>query len=204
MTIYSDLKYYDKFRNPVVENITVKRNILDFPVFLRQRTGVWVRSNLLRAYSVAWADVPANYLRAVPMLIPQRARLSGFGIRVYAAGGAGAQGRVGIYTDDGNFYPKSLVPGTELVIDMSTAGDKFSAIDVVLDRGIYWMAEVHNDGTVDLIRMYTDFYLINYGENASIWRVAYTYGALPSTFPSGATATDEGIEFRYRIAEYLD
>lgn len=131
--------------------------------------------------------VSADYLNASPFPIAVQMTFDRIGIYVYTTG-AGVS-RLGIYTDDG-CYPDSLVldAGT---INVSTGGWKEITINQTLPPGLYWIVvhpEVNHsvDGNPqDFVPSLLGFDPRNLAKHS--WRIAQTYGALPATFPAGAT-----------------
>jgi len=173
--------------------------IINFPIFLRQRTGEYVAPSSQLGTPSTYADVPADTLYATYLLIPQRARLDGLWMNVVGAGAAGARIRMGIYADDGNLYPGRLLLDAGEV-SAETTGGKTLSIDLVLNPGIYWFVFVTNDPTIDL--RYFFYIPVLEASTWSGWSVVYAYAALPSTYPAGG-GVSRSFEFRYRMAEWL-
>jgi len=152
--------------------------------------------------SGVWADVGANILLASYFPVSRKFKADRIGILIAGAGGAAARVRVGVYDDD-DFYPNNLlVDSGEL--DASSTGFKFASIDLTLDVGRYWVASIANDSTIDIrgerhMFMHrltaTDLYCARY-------RFPYTFGALPSSFPTGAAMTGSYVlHVLLRVAE---
>ena len=94
------------------------------------------------AYSTfGWA---ADILSVAPLLVPKRIEIDRIGLRVTTTGTA-TLSRLGLYADNGNVYPSSLVldAGT---VPVDTTGFKTTDIAQVLNPGLYWLATVHNGG----------------------------------------------------------
>jgi len=132
------------------------------------------------------ADVSANVLRAMYYPIFRKMKFDRVGFLVSGAGGAGAKVRLGIYDDD-NFKPNSLLLDAG-EIDATSTGTKTIDIDITLDVGRYWLCAISNDSTIDWA--YTDHYFPLWVDSdlryaIGHYYVSYSYGALPSTFPSG-------------------
>jgi len=193
MTIHSDTLKWDILR--------VGAKNLIFPPYLKPRAGTTVIANLQTWDTYAtWFDYGANKLFAVPIILPQKARLNRIGIRIHGAGGAGAKARLGIYRDTGKLYPSDLVVDAGEV-DATAVAIPTASINVILKPGVYWLAAVLNDGTIDLARQ--SAITINAdGSSGCGWSVAQTYGPLPSTFPSGAS-TEQSFKMVYGVAEWL-
>jgi hypothetical protein len=115
--------------------------------------------------------------------------------RVQAAGGAGAKGRVGIYTSaaDGTLYPDALVvDGGEFATDAT--GVKSATISETLTKDtLYWFAYLGGTSSANVNGFNTDDCWSplghqSFGTKHMGWSHSQTYGALPSTFPSGTPA----------------
>lgn len=201
MSVRSDSIYWDIFRNPRVRDITVLRNILTFPVFLRQRTGVTVGSNLVFGYITAAPG--EDNLWACPFILPQCANITRLGTWCQTAGTAAARARIGLYTSDGNLYPATLiVDGGE--VNCSATGLKEVVVNVTLEPGVYWVAVDWNEAAIG-------WYLLNSGSPYLIgsaldshlgWQVVQAYGALPANYPGGGANNRSPIGF-YQIASYI-
>lgn len=179
-------------------------DIMGFPVYIRQRTGVTVNGNLAFS-STTRANLPLNTLRAAPFLVPQNCTLDRIGVRVIAAGGAGANIRVGVYSDNGNLYPNALlVDGGEL--DATGTGILLATVSVNLAPGIYWLVGNSDDNQIDWDCVNTAPMLSLVDSIASGgggWTVASAYAALPASFPVGAV-TDYNVPMPYyRIFAWL-
>lgn len=173
------------------------------PRFIKQRTGVTLIS-LLAGSSTTRADVEKDYVRAGPIWLPAKCTLDRIGINVPGAGAAGAKARVGLYDDDGNCYPNDLLEdGGE--VDCTGTGDLLATISQEVEAGLYWVVINTNDSTIDLDCINTvmaDSLLGGSDPQYHGWIKAAAYGALPSTFPSGATQHYLVPYPRYRIASW--
>jgi hypothetical protein len=143
------------------------------------------------------AQPAANVLYAQPIIIPDAATYTGIAIQVTTA--ASGSARLGIYSD-ANGLPDSLIldAGT---VSLTTAGAKEIAISQFLSPAWYWLAFVSNtgaavysgysaSGSVPWLGVATP---TNKTTNYTFFRVSFTYGPLPATFPSGGVidgATD--------------
>jgi hypothetical protein len=162
------------------------------------RAGRWY-GTFDAATAFTTVTISANTLYASPFFVPEELRFDQIAINVTTAGAGGTVARVGIYKDGSTpstqGYPANLIPGTdvgELAVD--TTGVKANAIDVTLPPGLYWLALVSSGapalrgvGVASL-----DSEILGLGDDLGTapgvgYSVSYTYGALPSTFPSGAS-----------------
>jgi len=192
-----------KSDTPKWDKLSVRSKNLEFPPFLKQRTGAITQSNLANfgAHGTQ-TDAAADRLRVGAVLFPQRCRLNQLGIVIDGAGGTGAECRIGIYEDGGDdHYPSNLVLDAGTVSAEST-GIKTISIDLILEPGIYWLGEVHNDGTIDLPWTGGDSHKLLGKWKTQGWVVDHSYGSLQDPFPSGGI-TEISRVIRYRIAEWL-
>jgi len=147
------------------------------------------------------ADYGANKLTAYYYPIFRKMRFDQIAICIVGAGGAGAKARIGLY-DDKDFYPNSLLFDAGEV-DASTTGDKIISIDKTLDVGAYWIAFILNDATIDLQRTGYALSLMRDITHTVLcsYYITQTYGALPSTFPTGASKDIYLYRLVMRVAE---
>jgi len=151
-----------------------------------RRSGQYHRSFVCGGATVL--TISANYLYAYAFYVPTPTTFDRIAVMVATAVAGSA--RLGIYSDDGNCYPASLVldAGT---VDTGTTGMKEIVINQTLSAGLYWLVFVTNAGPI--------FYGATYGYQYApigtdtfdmvsrhMWFVSFTFGSLPSTFPSGA------------------
>ena len=107
--------------------------------------------------------------------------------------GAGSAPRIGIYDDDGNNYPSTLLADCGTA-DGGTAGVKVYTTDLplVVNPGLYWLVYLTN-GSIPAIRCFgTTLPVLGYdstlsGSNGVGRKVSQAYGALPSTFTAGGS-----------------
>jgi len=110
--------------------------------------------------------------------------------------------RIGIYTDDGNGYPASLVAGSDIqAYDGSTATNKLGtpASPITLSPGLYWIA-INSNAAGPTLRAWPNVSIphvlglaagavgTTQSDQQVGWTVSQTFGAMSSTFPAGATA----------------
>lgn len=138
-----------------------------------------------------------NRLYAIPFIVPRRIRLDRIAIVVTTASTNAVPGRLGIYRDDGNLYPANLVLDAGDTGNWNSTGSKIITIDVTLPPGLYWLVV----GTQAMGSTKAVLRAIALGSFPPIlgvssglgtawntnYSVAWTYGSLPSTFPSGAS-----------------
>jgi len=176
--------------------------LYDLLGIFQPRVGTWYPGAVVHDWRIGHIDFGANILCASYYPIFRRFKADRIGIRIEGAGATGARARLGIYKDDGNFYPGSLVADFG-EIDASTAGNKLITIDRTFDVGIYWIAFILNDPTIDVC--YNDHYLPLCRDvlHSTLGRysVYQTYGPLPDPFPSGVAQYPRIYVERLRVKE---
>jgi hypothetical protein len=156
------------------------------------RTGTYMPSLLYTNDYLSSANpLVANQLEAIGYPIPRAMTFDRIGLYISTGGAAGTHVRIGIYNDDGNCYPGTLVLDAGLVAADGSAGIREIVINQQLTKGLYWLAMI-SDGTPSAWGQ-NDYYLGLFGNTSALhlfysaWYKASAYGALPATFPSGAT-----------------
>lgn len=148
----------------------------------------------------------ASTLYAYPVYIPSIVTVASLNLSVTTGQTAGAS-HLGIYADNGAGYPGALVYDSGALVSASTALVTDTGIaGTVLQPGLYWMASIYSaSGTyisvAGVSAVYTQALNAALGSDTAAHAlaasaqaatgisVAGTYGALPSTFTSGATLT---------------
>jgi hypothetical protein len=180
-----------------LKNMMVSDGERSIPIFLPSRA--CVPGRFYGAFDNATAfttlAISANVLYASPFFVPMRMRFDRIAINVTGAGASGTKARMGIYRDTGSGYPGSLVQNTDVAeVAVDTTGVKANVISAALSPGLYWLALCSSGGpTVVAVPVGAlDSEVLGLGSDLSYYpgvaySVSYTYGALPSTFPSGAS-----------------
>jgi len=162
-------------------------------VLYRSGTGVSLAINEL---AITTTGLAANTLRAFPWEVRSPLRLSNVSSEVTTLAAATSY-RLGIYADTGLLYPDSLIANSDAsVYDSSVIGVKTAALasNINLSPGIYWL--VVNASGAPVVRAtpvggITPLLGFNPAQGANSQRtcftLAQTFGALPATFPAGAT-----------------
>lgn len=147
-------------------------------------------------------------LYAYPIYVPSAVTVATLNLSV-TTGQTGGAAHIGIYADNGAGYPGTLVYDSGAVTGLtSTAVSTVTptAGSVVLNPGVYWLASIFTatstfPSVVGATAVYTGelsnsigydtaaHALATSGQAVTGISVAGTYGALPSTFTSGATVT---------------
>ena len=134
-------------------------------------------------------------LFANPFIISKTQTIDRMAVNITVLG-SGSTPRLGIYTDDGNNYPGTLVvdAGTQ---DGGSTGIKTytTGLPITLEAGLYWLVYFTN-GTAPTFRTFSVSSLINVlgysntltstSGNAG-WTKALSFDVLPSTFPAGGS-----------------
>lgn len=136
-------------------------------------------------------SLDVDKLYAYHLAIARALTIDRLGLFVSVAGAGSA--RLGIYNDNGNVYPGSLLLDAGAV-DISSTGIKQSTISQALTKGLYWLAIICSAE----ITVYKGAWAYSpLGRSNSTLKAVYShryksgvgYGALPDPFPSGAGLT---------------
>ncbi|MBN8533822.1 MAG: hypothetical protein J0L51_06995 [Rhizobiales bacterium] len=120
--------------------------------------------NAFQASAATTVAGVANRIEIAPFFVNQPCRFDQIGVSVSTAV-AGAAGKVLIYDSGANNWPDTLAFGSE-DLDLSTAGYKFSSVDITFDEGrLYWVG-FHHSSTAG-IRAVPVASLVNIGVNGS-------------------------------------
>jgi len=145
-----------------------------------------------------------NQYVAVPVIFSEKITLDRIGAEITSIGDAASLVRLGIYADNGNVYPGSLV------LDAGTiAGDSATAqaitINQTLESGLYWFVYVHNSVANITFRVSGAVYgVLGFASTigatpGSVIIDSAAYSTLPSTFTTGITPSSQAtplITFR--------
>lgn len=136
----------------------------------------------------------ANRLYAMPFLVSGSHTFIRIAIMVSTLSAGNA--RMGIYTNTTNdVYPNALVAGTDVgEVATGTTGLKENVISwSPTTPGLYWLCVVASatptvraiavGDAVPILGLSADFAVAH----GNAWYVAYTYAALPATYPGGGT-----------------
>jgi hypothetical protein len=142
--------------------------------------------------ALSTAVLVVNTLYAMPFVVTKKRTIDQVAINVtaFVAGNV----RVGLYSDAGG-YPGALVAefGSIAVASNGVKTLSASPLPVTLDPGVYWLAIVTDSAsTIRGFAVASLIPVLGYASTlptaASLgWSVAYTYAALPSTFPGSAS-----------------
>lgn len=87
------------------------------------------------------AAMTQNEVRAIPLWLPQGS-YNALGAETTGAGEAGSVIRLGVYADDGNGYPSSLLVDAGTIAGDGATAFKTVSINLTLAAGWYWLAGV--------------------------------------------------------------
>ncbi len=155
-----------------------------------QAQSVFTRSGFYYGAAGANAAIVGvkDTLVAQPLDISQPCTLDRIGVNVSGVAGAGGVSRLGLYNDDGNGLPGTLLLDADVVATDGSTGNKVITISQLVARGLLWIAYVAQvatgaqcaglTGVNPLIGMSapSQTIAIGYSHNASVT------GTLPSTF----------------------
>ena len=137
----------------------------------------------------------------IPFPVGRAATFNAIGVHTSAAGTATAVARLGIWTDNGSAYPDALVLDAGTVAVDTAAADKEIAISQLLAPGLYWLScslqvatppamyafAGGNGGGPPHVGFPTIVGIAT--STTGLRKASGPTGALPATFPSGATTT---------------
>lgn len=183
-----------------VNDIALSSDVTVITGYNKLRSGLY---HLLVGTGIATPNtilIAANTLRAYQIFVSSTIIITEINSEVTSAV-AGTKYRWGIFNDNGINYPGALVTGSDAgEYDSATTGNKPSGtLAITLTPGIYWVAE--NTNGAPTLRGITGGWSTNLGfpntafatMNANRVSVAFTYGAMPSTFPAGGTYASSAI-----------
>lgn len=148
----------------------------------------------------------ASTLYAYPLYIPET-EIDTINVSV-TTGQTGGACRIGIYADNGAGYPGALVYDSGAIsgLTSTTVVTHTPTSNIVLNSGLYWIASIFTatstmPSVIGVTAAYTNPLMAQLGADTAAnalatsakaptgISVAGTYGALPETFTSGATLT---------------
>ena len=166
----------------------------------------WFGTAMTQDASSTIIDVSST-LRAYPFVVPKTITIDQIMTEVSTAGTTTTNTcRIGIYRDNGNQYPASLVTNSDTGTFTQAAAVKgptsFSS-PITLNSGLYWFAYACQTSTtmptfrgvaVSAIPNVLG-YVSTMGANGAGtgWTVSFTYGALPTTYPASGTVLANNV-----------
>lgn len=170
--------------------------------------GFYVKGSTTKWYGNAMSALAPNTvlsvittLRASPWIVPHTITIDKIQAEIStAASPTSTTCRIGIYTDNGNAYPDALVAGSDVGTFTTTATVKTNTFGspITLHEGLHWLSytcgtagttqptwRALTAGSIPPVLGVTSVMGTNNGGNG--YTVAFTFAALPQTFPAGAT-----------------
>ena len=184
----------DIARKDTVDAVVTTQAIVNNAILFRRMGATedrWYCAGIDNATVLTTGAPTANVLRAMPFPKYRQRTLDRIAINVTTLTAGNA--RLGIYADDGNCYPGSRILDAGAV-DTGTTGVKALTISQVLTPGLYWLVLVSNAAsTIRALSVGGAIPILGLANDLSTapgvgWSVAFTYAALPATFPADAAA----------------
>jgi hypothetical protein len=148
-----------------------------------------------------------NRLYAVPFFAVKSLNISRIAIHVTTLGSS-SSARLGIYQDNGSIYPNNLISDCGVVSMTSTGIKEITGLNIAFSANtLYWLVLVCNvAATISALAIVYLNALLGYPTTAlntvgfSSYYVAFTYAALPATYPGSATLNNAAFP---KIAVYF-
>jgi len=164
-------------------------------------TGKYMRPMLASGDMSGVIALEAGRLYTMMWPLARGVRVDRIAINVHTPD-AGKKCRLGLYRDDGSFYPGALLLDSG-ELDVSTEGTKDVATALELDAGMYWIACV-SDGVPGVRHTFQGLGLKG---NVAVPRFSYAgyrkdcgYGVLPDPFPANGDDQDLWLAVGLRYA----
>lgn len=159
-------------------------------VWRRLRTGRWHTSQAYQSMNVPAGSLLGDVgsIHAVPFLVAERTSFDRIGIYQPSSAAAAQVFRMGIYDDDGSYYPgaRLLDAGEATLVQTGTASHEI-VIAHALNPGLYW-----------LVGKWTG------AANTSMHLRAFTPGSVSTVHAGGGAVNTQGDQAGYRPAYRLD
>jgi hypothetical protein len=169
-------------------------------------------SSAVDAYTDVIGGTPASgTIVAYPFIVPKTIKIDQVGLPV-STSAPGTSCHAGIYTDNGNVVPSTLVSGSDVTLTTTSTGLKTGSVSLILQgNNLYWLAYTCSTATTLKVVTIPVTAVPNVlgsipGATASSsgtgYSATFTYGALPATFPAAGQAviTTAPVEVVVRIA----
>jgi hypothetical protein len=140
----------------------------------------------------------ANFLHAVPFFTPVARTATRLAIQVTTA--VAGQARLGVYQDDGSVYPGSLIRDAGVVDTGTTGFREITALTIsLLANVLYWLVITTSANPhISASSAGTLWQILGLGPDLNApsgnsWSVAFPFGPLPATFPTGASISTTAL-----------
>jgi len=140
----------------------------------------------------------ADVLVAIPFITPKNITLDRIAVRVTTQALA-KQIRLGIYIDDGNLYPGSLILDAGTVSATGTGVRTITINQTLYKNRLYWLCLVSNGTPTVVVAPFDSIVpILGYDNTLPLtpgtgYSVAFAYAALPDPFPAGASVGVTGV-----------
>lgn len=168
--------------------------------YMKGSTTAWY-GNTMSALAPTTQISVVTTLRASPWILSHTITIDKIQAEIStAANPTSTTCRIGIYRDNGQVYPQALVTGSDVGTFTTTAAVKTNtfASPITLQEGLYWMAytcgtaattqptwRALSAGSIPpVLGAVSTMGANNFG---TAYTVAFTFAAMPATFPAGAT-----------------
>lgn len=173
--------------------IAAKSSFSVFGFRKRGTTGARYYTSPSTGTALTTATFAANTLYAMPLVLENAVTIDQMLINVTTQA-AGSNVRVGIY-DDNNNLPDQLVVDCGAIASTSTGVKTYTTnLPRSLPPGLYWLAAVSSSSSVAIRGFAVAGLIPIMGSDAALgtaqgfgYSVAFTYGALPTTYPASPT-----------------
>lgn len=170
------------------------------------RSGTW--HSAATGHTSGTAVASDNDLQAMPFVVDKATTFDRLGCAITVAGTAGFTEHLALYADNGFGYPGALLASGQV------AGDAVAAPEVTINQalsaGVYWLAskaESPNSGTtpptmrtLSGASRWVATTNIPGGTLNTAYSIVQPEGALPTTFPAGATIASSTARVSMRVA----
>lgn len=157
-------------------------------IFFGRVTGRYY-TTIVESTALTTGAPTANNLRAMPFVVVKKITLDRIAINVTTLSAGNA--RIGIY-DDLNGYPNNRLADSGDLATGST-GLKEANINVILEQGLYWLVHVGSVApTLRCLPVANCIPTLGFDNTLATapavgYTVAFSYAALPDTYPGSAT-----------------
>ncbi|MDD3813310.1 MAG: hypothetical protein PHZ02_01580 [Desulfocapsaceae bacterium] len=160
----------------------------------------------LSGATLTTAGLVANTMVAIPFITPNTINLDEIAINITAGTAGASSTRLGIYIDNGNLYPGSLILDAGTVDSSAAGGGGVKTIIInqkLIKSTLYWLVAV-SDGTPGLraASIAATLPILGYPNTLPTtpgvgYAPAFIFAPLPDPFPAGANTISTNIPLIY-------